>query len=479
MTSPERRSTFPLEPAPMSFTHQVHLGASYSLDTHIRIHPPFKVRVMKLKKRKPAASDACAEKAGRRSDAGPSAMKPESEPVVRQGAVRVKQRGIHPRNWFCKIRWLALSETHLALHPSQTKPRRCCILLADIDKLERTEHVPYGLTLQTKDGRRYLLIFENDSDLYEWKDDISLRYRSVGAPYNFVHERHGTFHPSTGAIAGLPEGWNRIFLDRFGSRDVQPKTSSNVEPSASLVIRVPKSNLEYGWRVHSSAEDIQDILESVCNKIGLRAGENMLTLAGENTPLAGSVADLKGKRELEIVPRTAAAPMVSRAPSGKGVFIRITLEASSSHPPTGTTFPVDQQTEIKEVLQIVCRKRKLEAPHYALRLADDVEPLPMDRTVADLEGKHHLVLFKRQGPAEILLRVNLRISPDEAYLGSVSANPETRISDVLHSICAKMKFTTSDYVLSLSGSVEPLAMENVVANLEGKHQLVLVRRASR
>ncbi|KAJ6472717.1 hypothetical protein C8R47DRAFT_1221730 [Mycena vitilis] len=407
----------------MSFTHQVHLGASYSLDTHIRIHPPFKVRVMKLKKRKPVASSSVENsKAGRRSDPGPSAMKPEAE-VVRQGAVRVKQRGFHPQNWFSKIRWLALSETQLALHPSQTKPRRSCILLTDIDKLERTEHVPYGLTLLTKNGRRYLLIFENDSDLYEWKDDISLRYRAVGAPYNFVHETHGMFHRSTGVITGLPEGWDRILLDRFDPYDTEPQTSSNIEPQTALVIRVPEFNLAYGWRVHSSAENIQGILEAVCNKIGLRAVDNMLILAGENTPLAGSVADLKGKRELEIVPRTTAAPTVSRAPSGKGVFLRITLEPSNT---IGTTFPVDQQTEIKEVLQIACRRRKLEAPHYALRLAGDVEPLPMDRTAADLEGKHHLVLYKRQGPAEILLRVNLRISPDEAYLGSVSANAYIR-----------------------------------------------------
>jgi hypothetical protein len=41
-----------------------------------------------------------------------------------------------------------------------------------------------------------------------------------------------------------------------------------------------------------------------------------------------------------------------------------------------------------------------------------------------------------------------------------------------------MKFKASDYVLAISGSVEPLEMNLTVASLEAKHELVLVKRSS-
>lgn len=49
---------------------------------------------------------------------------------------------------------------------AQNKALRSCIPLCDVAKVERTDVIPYGLVLQTKDGKRYLLSFENDGDLY-------------------------------------------------------------------------------------------------------------------------------------------------------------------------------------------------------------------------------------------------------------------------------------------------------------------------
>jgi hypothetical protein len=53
---------------------------------------------------------------------------------------------------------------------------------------------------------------------------------------------------------------------------------------------------------------------------------------------------------------------------------------------------------MQEVLELVCRKRKLPNPRdYALLLGDmDMSILiPLDRTVASLQGKRELVLAKR------------------------------------------------------------------------------------
>jgi hypothetical protein len=51
---------------------------------------------------------------------------------------------------------------------------------------------------------------------------------------------------------------------------------------------------------------------------------------------------------------------------------------------------------MQEALELVCRRRKLSNPNeYALLLADQSIILPLDRTVASLEGKRELLLVKR------------------------------------------------------------------------------------
>lgn len=51
---------------------------------------------------------------------------------------------------------------------------------------------------------------------------------------------------------------------------------------------------------------------------------------------------------------------------------------------------------MQEALELVCRKRKLANPKdYALLLADMSILIPLDRTVASLQGKRELLLVKR------------------------------------------------------------------------------------
>ncbi len=51
---------------------------------------------------------------------------------------------------------------------------------------------------------------------------------------------------------------------------------------------------------------------------------------------------------------------------------------------------------MQEALEMVCRKRKLDNPkEYALLLADMSILIPLDRTVASLQGKRELVIIKK------------------------------------------------------------------------------------
>lgn len=59
---------------------------------------------------------------------------------------------------------------------------------------------------------------------------------------------------------------------------------------------------------------------------------------------------------------------------------------------------------MQEALEFVCRKRKISNPNdYALLLADKSILIPLDRTVASLQGNRELLLVKRSMlPGDIL-----------------------------------------------------------------------------
>jgi hypothetical protein len=52
---------------------------------------------------------------------------------------------------------------------------------------------------------------------------------------------------------------------------------------------------------------------------------------------------------------------------------------------------------LQEALDLVCRKRKLDPRDYALVLKDNIINIliPLDRTVASLQGKRELLLVKK------------------------------------------------------------------------------------
>ena len=62
---------------------------------------------------------------------------------------------------------------------------------------------------------------------------------------------------------------------------------------------------------------------------------------------------------------------------------------------------------MQEALEMVCRRRKLQANEYALLLSDMSILIPLDRTVASLQGKSDLMLVKRS----MLPHLNLDVRP--------------------------------------------------------------------
>jgi len=77
------------------------------------------------------------------------------------------------------------------------------------------------------------------------------------------------------------------------------------------------------------------------------------------------------------------------------MFLRIRVAETADAVHISTTIPVTSGMYMQEVLEAVCRKRKLDLNEYALLVRDMSVLILLDRTVASLEGKSDLVLVKR------------------------------------------------------------------------------------
>lgn len=72
---------------------------------------------------------------------------------------------------------------------------------------------------------------------------------------------------------------------------------------------------------------------------------------------------------------------------------------------------------MQEALELVCRRRKISNPNdYALLLADKSILIPLDRTVASLQGNRELLLVKRSMlPGDILKGAVKSTDPNGAF----------------------------------------------------------------
>ncbi|KAF9476816.1 hypothetical protein BDN70DRAFT_811618 [Pholiota conissans] len=137
---------------------------------------------------------------------------------------------------------------------------------------------------------------------------------------------------------------------------------------------------------------------------------------------------------------TSLGPSSSHGPQ---IFLRIHT-ADAVH--ISTTIPVSAGMYMQEALELVCRRRKLPNPNeYALLLADKSIILPLDRTVASLEGKRELLLVKRsmlpQMDVVILKGIGKTTDPNASIFKRMSDTPEQQSSSVTDFTSAYKKYT--------------------------------------
>lgn len=146
--------------------------------------------------------------------------------------------------------------------------------------------------------------------------------------------------------------------------------------------------------------------------VGARAGAPVTETIGGNAP-AGSLISVAGT---PIIASSALGK--STAATGTGIFLRVAV-TPNAQVRYKTTLNVPSETYLADVLDLICKKRRLANPdEWAFVVPDDNIVVPLDRTVESLQGSHDLVLVKRS---------TLGALGGQDVLASQSTNPNASI----------------------------------------------------
>ncbi|KAK0207957.1 stress-activated map kinase interacting protein 1-domain-containing protein [Desarmillaria ectypa] len=154
--------------------------------------------------------------------------------------------------------------------------------------------------------------------------------------------------------------------------------------------------------------------------------------------------------------------------SGPQMFLRIRVADAADAGHISTTIPVSAEMYMQEALEMVCRKRKLDNPkEYALLLADMSILIPLDRTVASLQGKRELVIIKKSRlGGDVLKGAGRTTDPNASIFKRISDTPEVKLSSALDYTAAYKKYTISRKMPMLVAKQEKtLAIDGVYIHI--------------
>ncbi|KAG2003357.1 stress-activated map kinase-interacting protein 1, variant 2 [Coprinopsis cinerea AmutBmut pab1-1] len=161
--------------------------------------------------------------------------------------------------------------------------------------------------------------------------------------------------------------------------------------------------------------------------------------SGSGSPFMGS--------DLGSVPlSTSLGPSFTHGPQ---IFLRIRVTDTPDTVHISTTIPVSAGMYMQEALEMVCRRRKLQNPKdYALLLelpdGKTTIMVPLDRTVASLQGNRELRLVKRNMLHTLGLNISKEIKttdPNASIFKGVTDTPEQQHSSALDWTAAYKKYT--------------------------------------
>ncbi|KZT22772.1 SIN1-domain-containing protein [Neolentinus lepideus HHB14362 ss-1] len=175
-----------------------------------------------------------------------------------------------------------------------------------------------------------------------------------------------------------------------------------------------------------------------------------LTGLGTSAMLGSTLASSQGMLSSSLGPSSSYGPQV---------FLRIRIAEAVDAVHVYTTVQVSSGMYMQEVLELVCRKRKLADPNqYALVLPEQNILVPLDRTVASLEGKKDLVLAKRSMLQEMGVRIDKQAGrttdPNASIFKRQSEIPEVGFSLAMEYMASYKKYTVHRKIPMLVGRLE-------------------------
>lgn len=115
-----------------------------------------------------------------------------------------------------------------------------------------------------------------------------------------------------------------------------------------------------------------------------------------------------------------------------------------------TTIPVSAGMYMQEALELVCRKRKLDPKDFALVLKNDNHDskshllIPLDRTVASLQGKRELLLVKKNALHEMGIELEKKTIRTTDPNGESPCRPLCTLFSLLMTLAASIFKRMSD-----------------------------------
>ncbi|KAJ3918263.1 stress-activated map kinase interacting protein 1-domain-containing protein [Lentinula edodes] len=139
---------------------------------------------------------------------------------------------------------------------------------------------------------------------------------------------------------------------------------------------------------------------------------------------------------------TSLGPISSHGPQ---MFLRVRIADNADAVHVSTTIPVSSGMYMQEVLELVCRKRKIaNSGDFALLLADLRLFIPLDRTVASLQGTRELLLVKKSMLPQMgvdVMKAGRTTDPNASIFKRMSDSPEVKLSSTLDFTAAYKKYT--------------------------------------
>ncbi|KIK64185.1 hypothetical protein GYMLUDRAFT_40473 [Collybiopsis luxurians FD-317 M1] len=153
-------------------------------------------------------------------------------------------------------------------------------------------------------------------------------------------------------------------------------------------------------------------------------------------------SSLAGNTGSSVPLSTSLGPLSSHGPQ---MFLRVRIADTADAVHVSTTIPVSSGMYMAEVLELVCRKRKIPSPNdYALLLLDVRLYIPLDRTVASLQGKRELMLVKKSMLPQMgvdVMKAGKTTDPNASIFKRMSDAPEVKLSSTLDYTAAYKKYT--------------------------------------